>query len=164
MSTQQPFLIFGSNSGTAQPVKSTLNALWVSLQGGSVTTIPFTINGPNLVAVSTDGLVIQNTTAATAGVPVQISPRSKWCGTAYNSVSTLSETDCFIAEVVPTTQAGTTQVGWKLSSSTNGGGYSAMLTVNNATGATLGSGLPFTSGAGVIAGTRQCSEYVRSAV
>jgi len=34
--TQAPFLVFGSNSGTAQAVNSTSNALWVSLQGGPV--------------------------------------------------------------------------------------------------------------------------------
>ncbi len=35
--TQQPFLVFGTNSsGVAQPINSTSNALWVSLQGGPV--------------------------------------------------------------------------------------------------------------------------------
>lgn len=130
--TQAPFLVFGSSSGSSQVVQSTSNALWVSLQGGSVTTIPFTINGPALGVVSTDGLVIQNATAATVGTTVQISPRAKWCGTAYNSVSTLSETDCFFWETLPATVAGTTTALFKLGSTINGAAATYPMTVSNA--------------------------------
>lgn len=33
--TQAPFLMFGSNSGVAQPINATNNAIWVSAQGGN---------------------------------------------------------------------------------------------------------------------------------
>lgn len=62
----------------------------------------------NLVVTSTDGEAITNQTPATVGVPVQISPRTKWCGTAFNSVGVVSETNCYFAEVLPTAAAGTT--------------------------------------------------------
>src|ERR1019366_352944 len=98
--TQSPFIVFGSNSGVAQPIKSTSNALWVSVQSGSAASIPFNVNGATLGTTSTDGVVIQNTTAATAGTTVQISPREKLCGAAWNSSSVASETDCWIMEVL----------------------------------------------------------------
>lgn len=34
--TQAPFVVYGSNSGTAQPIKATSNALWASIQGGPI--------------------------------------------------------------------------------------------------------------------------------
>ncbi len=69
---------------------------------------------PALGTTSTDGLVLLNNTASTAGVPVQMSPRFRQGGTAYNSVSTLSETNSFFTEVLPATAAGTTSATWKL--------------------------------------------------
>ncbi len=40
--TQAPFLVFGSSSGSSQVIQSTANALWVSIQGGPVTS-PLTL-------------------------------------------------------------------------------------------------------------------------
>lgn len=55
--TQSPFLVFGSNSGTAQPVNATANALWVSIQASSV------VGTPLLIGASDTG--ISRTAAAT---------------------------------------------------------------------------------------------------
>ena len=73
-----------------------------------------------LGATSTDGIVMQNTTASTAGVTSQISPRTRWMGTAYNSVSTLSELNGIYADAIPATAAGTTTVQWRMGAIVNG--------------------------------------------
>jgi hypothetical protein len=85
-----------------------------------------------IATTSTDGFTVQNATAATVGVPVQMSPRVKWCGAAYNSVSTLSETDCMFAEVLPVTAAGATTQTLKIGSTINGGAATYPLTVSSA--------------------------------
>lgn len=58
--TQAPMLVFGSNSGTAQPVNSTSNALWVSLQStvfgtGTATFLPMGVINVNTTPVSNTG-------------------------------------------------------------------------------------------------------------
>lgn len=72
----------------------------------ALTGVPTTTMG-NLLTTSTDGQVLQNTTASGGTNTVQISPRTKWCGTALNSTSGSSETNCFFAENLPATGAGT---------------------------------------------------------
>ncbi len=102
----------------------------------NITSGPNTFTGAQTITInalgttSTDGLSLLNSTAATVGTPVQISPRSKWCGTGYNSVSTLSETDCFFTEVLPATVAGTTTALFKLGVSINGGAATYPLTLS----------------------------------
>lgn len=58
--TQAPFVVFGSNSGVSQPIKSTSNALWVSLQsGGNIGTQLFgdgTVTNPSIAFASQAGL------------------------------------------------------------------------------------------------------------
>jgi hypothetical protein len=80
-----------------------------------------TITVSGLGTTSTNGFLLQNLTAATSGTTVQISPNLKWCGTAYNSSAGTSETDCWYAEVLPATAAGTTSALLKLSSTINSG-------------------------------------------
>ncbi len=65
-------------------------------------------NGNGIAATSTDGLVLQNLTAATSGVTQQYSPRIDLTGTAWNSTSATSQTDKYIIENQPLTAAGTT--------------------------------------------------------
>lgn len=111
------------------------------------------ISLPNLTTTSTDALTLTNQTAATAGVPVQMSPRVKWCGTAYNSVSTLSETNCFFAEVLPSTVAGTTTASYKIGYIAPGGAVNYPVIVNSdgsvsfATSVNFGAGSVLSSGA-----------------
>lgn len=92
---------------------------------------PSTVSLANLTTTSTDGMSVVNPTAATAGSTVQMSPRFKWCGTAWNSTSTLSETDCMFAEVLPATVAGTTTQTWKLGSIINGTAATYPLTIDS---------------------------------
>jgi hypothetical protein len=95
---------------------------WVAV--GSVTAAA-------LGTTSTDGLTLQNTTPANATTTVQISPRLKWCGTGWNSSSAASETDCFIAEVLPATVAGATTARFNVSSSIAGGTYANVFSLNS---------------------------------
>lgn len=95
-------------------------------------TAPLAVNTTALGTTSTDGISTSNTTAATAGATVQISPRFKWCGAAWNSVGAASETDCFVAEVLPATNAGATTATWKLGVSLAGGAVTYPLIVSGA--------------------------------
>jgi hypothetical protein len=68
-----------------------------------------------LGTTSTDGLVIANETAATSGTTVQISPRIRLAGTAWNTAA--SKTVSFFEEVLPATAAtptGTWKIGYIL--------------------------------------------------
>jgi hypothetical protein len=67
-----------------------------------------------LATTSTDGLIVQNTTPATSGATVQISPRLRLGGTAWNSVGLASETNSFFIENLPATNAGTTTATFKI--------------------------------------------------
>lgn len=110
-----------------RPIEAQLNRVsWNQIVGGIAQVTKLAI-----ATTSTDGFTVQNTTAATSGVPVQMSPRYKYCGTAYNSTSTLSETDCLFTEVLPATVAGTTTATWKLGFTNNGSAAAYPLTVNS---------------------------------
>lgn len=89
-----------------------------------------------LGTTSTDGITLQNTTPSNATTTVQMSPRVKACGSAWNSTTALSETDCMFWEVLPATVAGTTTQTWKLGSIINGGAATYPLTMTS--GSTLG--------------------------
>jgi hypothetical protein len=86
------------------------------------------VSVPGIVTTPTDGVLIQNTTPATAGVPVQMSPRARWSGTAWDTAA--SESVAFFAEVLPATAATPTGT-WKLGYSLNGGAATYPLTVSN---------------------------------
>jgi hypothetical protein len=92
----------------------------ISIALNSLGTGSIQINKLALAAVSTDGLVLQNTTAATDGATVQMSPRLVWTGTAWNTTATAaSNTVSFFTEVLPATAATPTGM-WKLGYSLNG--------------------------------------------
>ena len=82
-----------------------------------------------LGTTSTDGNILINSTAATGGTTVQISPRTKHCGTAWNSSSSASQVDCWIIENLPVTVAGTTTQTLRIGSSINGGAYTYPFTM-----------------------------------
>lgn len=105
------------------------------------------VNG--IAVTSTDAETVQNTTPATAGVTVQMSPRTKWCGAGYNSVSTLSETDCYFWETLPATVAGTTTAQFKMGVSINAGAATYPFVITNAGVASFG---PSTGGSVLISG------------
>lgn len=84
--------------------------------GTSTSTVTINING--IATTSTDGLVLANNTASTAGVPVQISPRIRLSGSAWDGAA--SETSDLILENKPT--SGATPTGdFRVGFSTNGG-------------------------------------------
>lgn len=124
---------YGGTTGPATTVGNTrvkldANGALVTTLGGAAGTITV----PAIATTSTDGLVIQNTTAATGGATVQMSPRTKWCGTAWNSSGSASEIDCWIAEVLPVTAAGTTTSQFNIARSINGGAYTTILSLTSA--------------------------------
>lgn len=108
-----------------------------ALIGGTTPAFGNAISVNGIALTATDGWILQNTTAATGAVTVQVSPRTKFCGTAWNSVGTASETDCFAIDVLPATVAGATTNTLRFSSSIAGGAYSALFTMNSAGSLTL---------------------------
>jgi hypothetical protein len=73
--------------------------------------VAVTVNG--LTTTSTDGITSQNTTAALIGTQVQISPRVRLSGTAWDTDDAVSRTVSFFTESLPIT--GNTVSGtWKL--------------------------------------------------
>jgi hypothetical protein len=86
----------------------------------------------NLGTTSTDGILLQNTTAATSGVPVQQSPRVRFRSQVWNTtaVAATNTNDWFI-ESVPV--SGLVPSGlFKIGSSLNGGGSTFPLTLSSA--------------------------------
>jgi hypothetical protein len=67
----------------------------------------------SLGTTSTDGSVTQNTTPATAGATVQISPRNRLTGTGWDSDDAVSRTVSFFTETLPITGATVTGT-WKI--------------------------------------------------
>jgi hypothetical protein len=111
-----------------------------------------------LGTTSTDGLVLTNTTAATVGTTVQISPRLRFVTNAWksNSVADSQETD-FILEALGVTGTAATTGTFKISSNNNGAGYNnrfqiesnGIVTIPGTFAVTnLGAGLPTTSSTG----------------
>lgn len=60
-----------------------------------------TLSFPSLATTSTDGLFITNATAATSGVPVQMSPRLRFRGNGWDTTSSVSRTTDWIIENLP---------------------------------------------------------------
>lgn len=117
----------------------TSNVLVVDGNVGITTTSP---DGPldvvksAIVTTSTDGLIVQNETAATGAVTVQMSPRIRLRGTAWDTSA--SQTLDFFSEVLPASAATPTAL-YKIGFSLNGGAatYPLTLTSGDSTGGTL---------------------------
>ena len=110
------------------------------------TILSVTATQAGIATTSTDGVVVTNTTAATSGATVQISPRMRLCGTAWNSSGAASETDCWKIEAVPATVAGTTTVSLQVARSVAGGAYGSTVTISS--GGSITAGLNLTAAAG----------------
>ncbi len=100
--------------------------LAVLLTAPAITTSA-TITRNALTTTPTDGLVIQNTTAALVGTQVQISPRLRFSSKAWNAAS---ETDDFAVYLVPAAGSPTTST-LKFASSIAGGAYATQLTLTS---------------------------------
>jgi hypothetical protein len=109
--------------------------LWcIDKTGVSSSTVASIFGADAIAATSTDGLIIRNSTAASAGVTVQMSPRLRLQGAGWNSTSGLSETDSFFLENLPATVAGTTTARLKFGYIGNGGAATYPLQMTNGGG------------------------------
>lgn len=83
-----------------------------------------TLTNTTVGATSTDGHVIQNTTAATVGAQ-KWSPRLRWTGQGWATTPVASQTVDMIAELQPVQGAANPAANLVISSQINGGGYTA---------------------------------------
>ena len=146
-------------ASTAVPTCTTLTSAYVDssiaqVAAANLFTATQTITKLALGTTSTDGFLLQNTTPATGGTTVQISPRLKLLGTAYNSTGMASETDYFVMENLPATVAGTTTATWKLGVSIAGGAVTYPMTVSSAGNVVLLNSLFVPTGSGFIVNSR----------
>ncbi len=85
-----------------------------------------------IAVTPTDGHVHANTTAATLAVPVQMSPRSSWSGSAWKSTATAaSQSHVWTSDVLPVTGTTSTSSTWRLGVSNNGGAYTYPFFINS---------------------------------
>lgn len=89
-----------------------------------------------IAAVSTDGEILANDTAATVGVPVQMGPRHRWRSHVLNTTGNVDNTDDWIAETLPTSSA-TPSSFFKLGNSLNGAAYTYPMTLSPAGNMTI---------------------------
>lgn len=81
--------------------------------GGSQLWSALTLTKPAIATTSTDSLTVTNTTAATVGATVQMSPRTRWIGRGWDTDDAVSRSVSFFEEALPVT--GNTVSGtWKL--------------------------------------------------
>lgn len=118
-------LLLGAPLVSAQAtVATTSGVMYIISMIGS---LPVATNG--IAVTSTDGLTLSNNTAATSGVTVQMSPRLRWRGNAWDTAA--SQTVDFFAENLPATAATPTGT-WRLGYSLNGGATTYPVTVTSA--------------------------------
>ncbi len=82
-----------------------------------------------LASTSTDGIIVANDTLSTGGATVQMSPRLRWRGHAWDTAA--DQTVDFFAENLPATAATPTGT-WKLGYSLNGAAATYPLTLTSA--------------------------------
>jgi hypothetical protein len=101
-----------------------------------------------------DGLIIQNTTASTAGVPIQVSPSLRLSGTVWNTTSVASQVDRWELTVIPISAATPTS-GLLLQSITGGQSFTFGSTgsIQAPGGATIGGNLNIGSNVIIPSGT-----------
>lgn len=116
--------LFGFNSTTTPSASGVLDTTLERLAAGS-----FGMAHSALGTTSTDGLTLYNATAATSGVTVQISPRFRLRGTAWDTAA--SETLDWFLENLPATAATPTST-LKFGQSVNGGAATYPMTLTNA--------------------------------
>ena len=90
--------------------------------GSAFSASTVTSSRSSIGAVSTDGIVLENTTGANSGVPSQWSPRLRFRGTAYKTDATTgSQNHDWWVELVPTSTSGATTSQLRFAGQFNGG-------------------------------------------
>jgi hypothetical protein len=89
------------------------------------------VTNSGIAATSTDGVSLANNTASTAGITAQYSPRLRFTGSAWNSSSVASETDSWVIENRPITNAGATTHALTFLSSIAGASYTTLGSIDN---------------------------------
>jgi len=119
---------------------------------GITSAVTRTITKDAIAVTATDGLVLQNTTAATAGIPVQQGPDLRIRSQVWNTTATAAtNTDDWILRSVPI--SGATPSGLlKIGKSLNGGATTFPLTLTSGGVLTLLSDLALPAGAAVAFG------------
>jgi len=107
-----------------------------------------TLQHNNIVVTSHDGLVLTNDTNATAGVPVQMSPRLRFRGSAWDTDDATSRTSDWIMENLPAT-GNTVSSTLKFGHSLAGASYTYPMTLNNLGYLTVGANIYVANGAGL---------------
>ncbi len=115
---------------------TTTGTLGLNLANANVWTVLQTVNLVGLAGTTSDGLLISNNTAATAGVTQQVSPAIHWSGQAWATTPVVSQDVSFRAVVAP--NSGATATGsWILQSSLAGAAFSSKVTVTDAGATTI---------------------------
>lgn len=137
--TRKTFAFLESPSFTT-PALGVATATEVAVTG----IVSATVN--NVIASSADGMVIANTTAATAGVPVQVSPRLRFRSQVWNTTTPANNTNDWVIENRPVSAA--TPVGEiYFRSSLNGAALTTPFKVDSNGNLTLLSGIILAAGA-----------------
>lgn len=129
-------LVLGGGAGTAPSTLGSLGTTAQFLRGNAAGAPSFTATllgaytaeRAGIATTSTDGDVMSNATAATAIATVQMSPRTRWVGTAWDTAA--SQTVAFFGETLPATAATPTGT-WKLGYSLNGAAASYPFTLSS---------------------------------
>ena len=123
-----------TGSGTVVAMQTSPSLITPTLGVAAATSVSSTasnVNTQSIAAVSTDGYVLTNTTAAAAGAQ-QWSPRLRLTGQGWKTTATAaSETTDFIIENQPVQGAATPTSNLVISSQINAAGYVAAMTLSN---------------------------------
>jgi len=136
------FYVSTDATPSVETMKAYLNYNGITLFGSLVASDSY-VEGRrrNITTTSTLGLLVNNTTTATAGVPVQMSPRTQYSAKVWNTTGAgSSETSDWIIENLPT--SGTTPSSTlKFGYSRNGGTYTYPMELTSGGALTLASNL-----------------------
>jgi hypothetical protein len=122
-----------NGGGWTERLRITSNgSLMISGGSGSLTAAAATLSTATAIAVTpTDGLTVRNTANSTIGIPVQMSSRVRWAGSAYNTTAAASQAIESTADLLPSSGNPISGL-WRLGFQVNGGGYTYPFTVSNA--------------------------------
>lgn len=135
------FVVDNTGLVTSTAGFNTINGNFNANQSGQVGALQLSVTKSAIATTSTDAVILTNPTAATAGIPVQMSPRLRFRSSVWNTTATAAtNTDDWVIESLPV--SGTTPSGQLLiKSSLNGASYTNALVLNSFGSATFGGNL-----------------------